>query len=77
MKQKTGRSKPPAEQVIKDIRRVTRRHFSAEDKIRIVLEGLLLNVPTHGAHSWPHAIVRCCFSDFVGQGMSKSIRAVR
>jgi transposase len=40
MKQKTGRIKPPAETVIKDIRRVTRRHFSAEDKIRIVLEGL-------------------------------------
>jgi transposase len=26
--------------VVKDIRRVTRRHFSAEEKIRIVLEGL-------------------------------------
>ncbi len=25
---------------MKDIRRVTRRHFSAEEKIRIVLEGL-------------------------------------
>ena len=33
-------SKAPAEQVVKDIRRQTRRHFSAEDKIRIVLEGL-------------------------------------
>ena len=33
-------AKKPAEQVIKDIRRVTRRHFSAEDKIRIVLDGL-------------------------------------
>ena len=33
-------AKRPAEQVIKDIRRVTRRHFSAEDKIRIVLDGL-------------------------------------
>ena len=32
--------KAPAEQVVKDIRRATRRHFSAEDKIRIVLEGL-------------------------------------
>ena len=30
----------PAEQVVKGIRRATRRHFSAEDKIRIVLEGL-------------------------------------
>ena len=33
-------AKRPAEQVVKDIRRATRRHFSAEDKIRIVLEGL-------------------------------------
>ena len=30
----------PAERVVKDIRRATRRHFSAEDKIRIILEGL-------------------------------------
>ena len=40
MRQKSGPEKQPAEDVIKDIRRVTRRHFSAEDKIRIVLEGL-------------------------------------
>jgi transposase len=36
-------SRPPkqaAEQVVKAIRRATRRHFSAEDKIRIVLDGL-------------------------------------
>ena len=32
--------KAPAERVEKDIRRQTRRHFSAEDKIRIVLDGL-------------------------------------
>jgi transposase len=40
MRPKTGPDKAPAEQVVKDIRRATRRHFSAEDKIRIVLEGL-------------------------------------
>jgi len=33
-------AKAPAERVLKDIRRATRRHFSAEDKIRIVLDGL-------------------------------------
>jgi len=33
-------AKAAAEQVVKDIRRQTRRHFSAEDKIRIVLDGL-------------------------------------
>jgi transposase len=32
--------KVPAERVEKDIRRATRRHFSAEDNIRIVLDGL-------------------------------------
>jgi transposase len=32
--------KEPAEKVVKDIRRMTRRKFSAEEKIRIVLEGL-------------------------------------
>ena len=40
MKPKSSTSKKPAEQVVKDIRRKTRRHFSAEDKIRIVLDGL-------------------------------------
>jgi transposase len=40
MRQKSVPTKEPADQVIKDIRRATRRHFSAEDKIRIVQEGL-------------------------------------
>jgi transposase len=40
MRQKSGPQKKPAQQVVKDIRRATRRRFSAEEKIRIVLEGL-------------------------------------
>ena len=40
MKQKSGPGKAPAEQLLKDIRRQTRRQYSAEEKIRIVLEGL-------------------------------------
>jgi transposase-like protein len=40
MRQKSGPVKEPATQVLKNIRRATRRHFSAENKIRIVLEGL-------------------------------------
>ncbi len=40
MNQTSGPVKQPAEEVVRDIRRATRRHFSAEDKIRIVLEGL-------------------------------------
>ena len=40
MTAKSSNTKKPAEQAVKDIRRATRRHFSAEDKIRIVLDGL-------------------------------------
>jgi transposase len=40
MRQKSGPQKKPAEQVMKDLRRATRRQISAEEKIRIVLEGL-------------------------------------
>jgi transposase len=40
MRRTSRPAKEPAEQVVKDIRRATRRHFSTEDGIRIVLDGL-------------------------------------
>ena len=40
MRTKSPSPKAPAERVLKDIRRATRKHYSAEDKIRIVLDGL-------------------------------------
>ena len=40
MRQKSGKLKEPAEKVVKDIRRTTRKRHSSEEKIRIVLEGL-------------------------------------
>ena len=40
MRQKPGTPKPSAEKVVKDIRRRTRKQHSAEEKTRIVLEGL-------------------------------------
>ena len=40
MRQTSAPAKEPAEQVVSDIRRATRRQFSAEEKIRIVLQGL-------------------------------------
>ena len=39
MRQQTRPLKDP-EKVVQDIRRATRKHYSAEEKIRIVLEGL-------------------------------------
>ena len=40
MSQKSMSKKDPAEKVVRDIRRKTRRRHSTEEKIRIVLEGL-------------------------------------
>ena len=40
MRQKSIVKKDPAERVVRDIRRKTRRKHSTEEKIRIVLEGL-------------------------------------
>ena len=40
MRRNTNHQKASAEKVVKDIRRATRRQFGAEEKIRIVLEGL-------------------------------------
>jgi len=59
MSQKSSTSKPPAEAVVRDIRRATRRHYSAEDKIRIVLEGL------RGEHS----IAELCRREGIAESM--------
>jgi transposase len=40
MRQKSVPQTSTAQKTIKDIRRATRKHHSAEDKIRIVLDGL-------------------------------------
>ena len=40
MRQTTGTRKSPGEKIVKDIERATRKHYSSEEKIRIVLDGL-------------------------------------
>ena len=40
MRQKSGQSESSSERLVKDIRRATRKQYSAEEKIRIVLDGL-------------------------------------
>ncbi len=40
MKKKSENSKDAADRIVKGIRRQTRKHYSAEEKIRIVLAGL-------------------------------------
>ncbi len=59
MRPKPMSSDVPAERVLKDMRRATRRHFSAEDKIRIVMDGL------RGEHS----IAELCRREGIAQSM--------
>jgi transposase len=40
MSQKASGPRSPSERLVKDIRRATRKHYAAEDKIRVVLDGL-------------------------------------
>ena len=40
MRLKSGQSKAAADKVVKGMRRKTRKHYSAEEKIRVVLAGL-------------------------------------
>jgi len=40
MRKTTGIRKSPGEKIVKDIKRATRKHYSSEEKIRIVLDGL-------------------------------------
>ena len=68
MRQKLMTTKDTAEQAVRDIRRKTRKQYSAEEKIRIVLEGLRDHLDTnreaHGALGHlpyvpcPHVVLR-------------------
>ena len=40
MRQKSATPNSPSERFVKNIRRATRKQYSAEEKIRIVLDGL-------------------------------------
>jgi transposase len=40
MRQKSGTMETSSERIVKNIRRATRKQYSAEEKIRIVLDGL-------------------------------------
>jgi len=40
MRQATRARKSPSEKIVKDIKRATRKQYSSEEKIRIVLDGL-------------------------------------
>src|SRR5690242_18386836 len=59
MRQKSEATKGSSERVVGEIRRATRKHYSAEEKIRIVLDGL------RGEHS----IAELCRRKGIAQGL--------
>src|SRR5450755_5071359 len=59
MSQKSGTAKSSSERIVKDIRRATRKQYSAEEKIRIVLDGL------RGEHS----IAELCRREGIAQSL--------
>ncbi len=59
MSQKSDSPKASSERLVKDIRRATRRQHSAEEKIRIVLDGL------RGEHS----IAELCRREGIAEGL--------
>lgn len=73
MRQKSGTKQSHGEKVVKDIRRATRKQYSAEEKIRIVLDGLKGEdsiadaVPSRGHR--PELVLQlvCPSSEFLGQ----------
>ena len=66
MRQKSETPKVSSERVVTDIRRATRKQYSAEEKIRIVLDGL------RGEHS----IAELCRREGIVEGLYYSWRSV-
>ena len=65
MSQKSGTQKLSSERIVKDIRRATRKLYSAEEKIRIVLDGL------RGERSIAELCRRECIATSMYYGWSK------
>src|SRR5271156_1486862 len=59
MRQKSATPNSPSERLVKRIRRATRKQYSAEEKIRIVLDGL------RGEHS----IAELCRREGIAEGL--------
>ena len=64
MRQKSESQKPSSERIVKDIRRATRKQYSAEEKIRIVLDGL------RGEHS----VAELCRREGIASNEVKDLR---
>jgi hypothetical protein len=62
MRQKSNTPETPSERLVRDIRRATRKQYSAEEKIRIVLDGLrgevtIAELCLHPRFKTPHVAI--------------------
>jgi transposase len=62
MRQKSSPPETPSERLVRDIRRATRKQYSAEEKIRIVLDGLRGEV----------SIAELCRREAIAQGIPRA-----
>jgi hypothetical protein len=59
-------TKSPGEKIVKDIKRATRKHYSSEEKVRIVLDGLRGEFRCHrafqsiGSETFQSLLNFCC-----------------
>jgi hypothetical protein len=61
MRQKSGQSDSSSEQLVKDSRRATRKQYSAEEKIRILLDGYAASIRSRsfaGARDWREPLLQ-------------------
>jgi len=74
MRQKPGTRKSHGEKVVNDIRRATRKQYSAEEKTRIVLDGL--KSEDHVRNPCPHRHPRFDISARLVSGLERGLHPV-
>ncbi len=69
MRQKSITPGSPSERLVKNIRRATRKHYSAEEKIRIVVDGLRgeYSIAVVAGEQHAAALFACAPSAFRGE----------
>lgn len=79
MRKKPGTKQSHGEKVVKDIRRATRKQYSAEEKIRIVLDGLKGQHPVNhlaGYEGWVHADGYSGFNGLIGKDKADEMACI-
>ena len=92
MRRRSGQPNTPAETLVRDIRRATRKPYSAEEKIRIVLsglrgedsiaalcgrEGIGQNLPCRWSKEFPEAGKKRLAGDTAREATSDAVEALR